>query len=183
MASCPLFWRCTWRRRVSPTKRLDCCLPSHWRGCGYYPLADHLGRPVWPEAHLVDWGPVDDWRRPGIYLHQKPCAADARRHYWVISPSGNEIGPFLAVEQAGLTQLIPDKRRTQVFAWYNLAGSFATATGALSGGWLAEFLQKSGVSAFESYRSVLMGYAAGWRSIVHFIPVPLFYNRGPGGIS
>jgi len=79
----------------------------------------------------------------------------------VISPSGNEIGPFLAVEQAGLTQLIPDKRRTQVFAWYNLAGSFATATGALSGGWLAEFLQKSGVSAFESYRSVLMGYAAG----------------------
>jgi hypothetical protein len=28
----------------------------------------------------------------------------------VISPSGNEIGPFLSVEQAGLTQLIPNKR-------------------------------------------------------------------------
>ncbi|MFZ1597271.1 MAG: MFS transporter, partial [Anaerolineae bacterium] len=38
----------------------------------------------------------------------------------VISPSGNEIGPFLAIEQAGLAQILPDARRTQVFAWYNL---------------------------------------------------------------
>src|SRR5574341_300220 len=37
----------------------------------------------------------------------------------VISPSGNEIGPFLSIEQAGLTQIIPDKTRTDVFAWYN----------------------------------------------------------------
>ena len=58
----------------------------------------------------------------------------------VISPSGNEIGPFLSVEQAGLTQIIPNEKRTHVFAWYNLAGSFATATGALSGGWLAQIL-------------------------------------------
>ena len=65
----------------------------------------------------------------------------------VISPSGNEIGPFLSVEQAGLTQLIPDRQRTQIFAWYNLSGSFATATGALTGGWLSQFLQSSGVSA------------------------------------
>jgi MFS family permease len=79
----------------------------------------------------------------------------------VISPSGNEIGPFLSVEQAGLTQMVADQRRTQTFAWYNLAGSFATATGALTGGWLAQFLQNSGVTAFESYRSVLMGYASG----------------------
>jgi len=55
----------------------------------------------------------------------------------VISPSGNEIGPFLSVEQASLTQLIPDDKRTHFFAWYNLVGSFATATGSLAGGWLA----------------------------------------------
>ena len=79
----------------------------------------------------------------------------------VISPSGNEIGPFLSVEQAGLTQLLPDKRRTQVFAWYNLSGSFATAAGALAGGWLAQFLQSGGMAALESYRAVLMGYALG----------------------
>src|SRR5512147_2609577 len=35
----------------------------------------------------------------------------------VISPSGNEIGPFLSVEQAALTQLISDQKRTHFFAW------------------------------------------------------------------
>ena len=79
----------------------------------------------------------------------------------VISPSGHEIGPFLSVEQASLTQLVPDRKRTRLFAWYNLAGSFATATGALVGGWLAQGLQYSGWIAIESYRVVLMGYAVG----------------------
>jgi len=79
----------------------------------------------------------------------------------VISPSGNEIGPFLSVEQAGLTQLLPDERRTQVFAWYNLSGSFATAVGALSGGWLSQYFQHGGMTAFNSYRAVLVGYALG----------------------
>src|SRR5919108_4137230 len=78
----------------------------------------------------------------------------------VISPSGNEIGPFLSVEQAGLTQLISDKRRTQFFAWYNLVGSFATATGALVGGALAQGLQNSGVAPLLSYRVIVGLYAA-----------------------
>jgi len=79
----------------------------------------------------------------------------------VISPSGSEIGPFLSVEQASLSQLLPNRRRTRAFAWYNLAGSFATATGALAGGWLAQALQSGGVSPLESYRVVLAGYAIG----------------------
>jgi MFS family permease len=79
----------------------------------------------------------------------------------VISPSGNEIGPFLSVEQAALSQLLPDNRRTQVFAWYNLAGSFATAVGALLGGWLAQSLVAQGLSALQAYRVVLAGYAVG----------------------
>jgi len=79
----------------------------------------------------------------------------------VISPSGNEIGPFLSVEQAGLSQLIPNEKRTKTFAWYNLAGSFATATGALSGGWLAQSLHANGWTQLEAYRVILMGYAIG----------------------
>jgi MFS family permease len=69
----------------------------------------------------------------------------------VISPSGNEIGPFLSIEQSALTQLLPNERRTLVFAWYNLVGSFATASGALSGGWLTQTLQGSGFSALEEF--------------------------------
>lgn len=76
----------------------------------------------------------------------------------VISPSGNEIGPFLSIEQASLSQLVPDERRTQTFAWYNLAGSFATASGALAGGTLAQILQGHGFSPLNSYRAVLVGY-------------------------
>ncbi len=79
----------------------------------------------------------------------------------VISPSGHEIGPFLSVEQAGLSQLVSDEKRTQVFAWYNLVGSFATAAGAGIGGWLAHLLQARGLSALESYRVVLAGYSVG----------------------
>jgi MFS family permease len=79
----------------------------------------------------------------------------------VISPSGNEIGPFLSVEQAALTHLLPNEKRTQAFAWYNLVGSFATAIGALSGGWLAQVLRFRGVPALDAYRAVLVGYALG----------------------
>ena len=79
----------------------------------------------------------------------------------VISPSGNEIGPFLSVEQASLSQLISNEKRTKIFAWYNMVGSFATATGALAGGWLAQILQGSGWTQLESYRLVLMGYGFG----------------------
>jgi predicted dehydrogenase len=40
----------------------------------------------------------------------------------VISPSGNEVGPFLSVEQAALSQIVPGGQRTSIFAWYNLIG-------------------------------------------------------------
>jgi MFS family permease len=78
----------------------------------------------------------------------------------VISPSGNEVGPFLAIEQAALAQIVTDRRRTQTFAWYNLVGSFATAFGALCGGGLAQLLQNMDVAALNSYRAVVIGYAA-----------------------
>src|SRR5689334_16926140 len=78
----------------------------------------------------------------------------------VISPSGNEVGPFLSIEQAALSQLIPAERRTHVFAWYNLSGSFATAIGALAGGVLAQTLQSSGLSPLSSYRVIVVVYGA-----------------------
>jgi predicted MFS family arabinose efflux permease len=77
-----------------------------------------------------------------------------------ISPSGNEVGPFLSIEQAALSHIIPDTRRTSVFAWYNLSGSLATATGALVGGALAHSLQTASFTALDSYRVVLIVYAA-----------------------
>jgi MFS family permease len=59
----------------------------------------------------------------------------------VISPSATDIGPFLAVEQSSLSQIIPAERRTRLFAWYNLAGSLAAATGSLAAGVIADLAE------------------------------------------
>jgi MFS family permease len=77
----------------------------------------------------------------------------------VISPSGNEVGPFLAVEQVALTQAAKGRDRTSLFGWYNLAGSFATAAGSLAGGFLAGLLMSRGFGAVASYRSAIIAYA------------------------
>ena len=78
----------------------------------------------------------------------------------VISPSGYEVGPFLAIEQAGLTQLVSPTKRTSIFAWYNLCGSFATALGAAVAGVLTQSRIEAGGTALDGYRAVLMLYAA-----------------------
>jgi hypothetical protein len=43
----------------------------------------------------------------------------------VISSTGGEIGPFLPIEQAALTQARSDAEPASLFAWYNAAGYLA----------------------------------------------------------
>jgi MFS family permease len=69
----------------------------------------------------------------------------------VISPSGNEVGPFLPIEQAALAHVVPAELRTSVFGWYTLTGALATAAGSLVGGI---------VSHLYHYRAVVLLYAA-----------------------
>ena len=77
----------------------------------------------------------------------------------VISPSGQEVGPFLSIEQAALSQVVADRDRTKVFAWYTLGGSIATALGALAAGFLTATLQKNSWTTVDSYRAVVVMYA------------------------
>jgi MFS family permease len=78
----------------------------------------------------------------------------------VISPSGNEVGPFLSIEQAALSHIVPGTARTEVFAWYALVGSLATALGALCGGTVTQALQQTSMTPVWSYRVVVFLYAA-----------------------
>src|SRR5882757_8840341 len=78
----------------------------------------------------------------------------------VISPSGNEIGPFLAIEQAAISEEVTGSRRTHLFAYYNLMGSFATALGALTAGWTVQWSENAGISAVQADRGILVAYAA-----------------------
>jgi MFS family permease len=77
----------------------------------------------------------------------------------VLSPSGNEVGPFLAIEQAALAQTIDDRHRTHVFAWFHLTGAFATAAGALTCGVGVQTLEKIALTPLQCFRVVLFAYA------------------------
>jgi MFS family permease len=72
-----------------------------------------------------------------------------------VSPSGKDVGPFLALEQAMIPSTTSDERRTAVFAAYNLVTSLAAALGALGAG-LPALL---GLGEARSYRLLLLGYA------------------------
>jgi len=78
----------------------------------------------------------------------------------VISPSGNEVGPFLSIEHAALSQTLTDADRTDVFAWYNLVGSLATAFGALAGGVAAQVFVDAGLQGPAVYRPIILAYGA-----------------------
>ncbi|HYM07259.1 MAG TPA: MFS transporter [Terriglobales bacterium] len=89
----------------------------------------------------------------------------------VISPSGNEVGPFLSIEQAALSRVVSNRTRTTVFAWYTLAGSFATAIGSFCGGLLPSMLRRTAMTPAASYRTVVILYA------VVGILLALFFTR------
>ena len=93
----------------------------------------------------------------------------------VISPSGNEVGPFLAVEQASLAELVGSKRRTHVFARYQLTGSLATAGGALAAGLVTQVAIGRGATSEDAYRIVIVGYA-----LVGIALAILFSRVSPG---
>ncbi|MGH9631743.1 MAG: MFS transporter [Bryobacteraceae bacterium] len=92
----------------------------------------------------------------------------------VISPSGNEVGPFLSIEQAALSHIVADRTRTEVFAWYTLIGAIATAVGSLCAGLVSQSLQSTAVTPLQSQRAVILLYAA-----VGFLLVFLFRRLSP----
>jgi predicted MFS family arabinose efflux permease len=67
-----------------------------------------------------------------------------------------------------LSHLVPAVARTSVFAWYALAGSVATAAGALCGGALTGMLQKNAITAIASYRVIVISYATFGGMLVFF---------------
>ncbi|KAE8440675.1 hypothetical protein EG329_006827 [Mollisiaceae sp. DMI_Dod_QoI] len=78
----------------------------------------------------------------------------------VISPSGNEIGPFRAIEESTLAQLTPAANRGDIYAWYSLIGTAGAACGMMVTGWLLYYMKEElEWTLIVSYRSVFWGYA------------------------
>lgn len=79
-----------------------------------------------------------------------------------INVTGSETGAFLSIEQALLPQTIKDNRkRNTMFAFYNMAGTFAMSAGILLSG-LPSVLQGQydGLSQPESIRPLFLLYSA-----------------------
>jgi MFS family permease len=91
-----------------------------------------------------------------------------------ISPNGNEVGPFQALEQASLSEVSNSSSRTRLFGWYQMTGSLATAFGALSAGWMVQTWHAQRSNKLEAYQIVLVAYA-----ITGAILALLFSRLGP----
>ncbi|KAI5777091.1 major facilitator superfamily domain-containing protein [Geopyxis carbonaria] len=77
----------------------------------------------------------------------------------VISPSGNEIGPFRAVEESTLAGLVAEGDRTAVFAWYVFAGTLGMSGGLAACGWMVDALQRGGWEEQAALRAGFGAYA------------------------
>jgi hypothetical protein len=71
----------------------------------------------------------------------------------------HEVGPFLPIEQAAISQEVEGNARTHLFAWHNLIASIATACGALVTGWAVRWSSRAGFGELAAYRRILVAYA------------------------
>jgi MFS family permease len=76
----------------------------------------------------------------------------------VISPSGNEIGPFRAVEESTLAHLVPEAKRSDVYTWYVVLAVLGTSTGLAVGGQAVDFFQAKGWTDLDTYRAIFWIY-------------------------
>jgi MFS family permease len=74
--------------------------------------------------------------------------------------SGNEIGPFRAIEESTLAHLTPAANRGDIYAWYSLFGTAGTAFGMMVTGWVINYLRQGlGWEVVKTYRTVFWAYA------------------------
>ncbi|KAI0483825.1 major facilitator superfamily domain-containing protein [Xylaria cf. heliscus] len=79
----------------------------------------------------------------------------------VISPNGNEIGPFRAIEESIVAQLTAAENRSDVYAWYSLFGLAGAASGFMICGWVLQFFTESlHWDLLYSYRAIYVIYAS-----------------------
>lgn len=86
-------------------------------------------------------------------VRPSPCVPD--------SFSGNEIGPFKAVEESILAGLVHQDDRSTIFAWYAAISGFGASVGSLSAGWIIQRLTTSFAwGELSAYRLIFGFYSA-----------------------
>ena len=83
--------------------------------------------------------------------------------FGVVSPSGNEIGPFRAVEESILAELVDKQHRPNLFGWYVVTGSLAASLATWLGGMLNKVFDDSGTD--DGQRGLMAYYR--WIFVVY----------------
>lgn len=87
--------------------------------------------------------------------------------YWIIllcvifgrlTPGADDTGPFRAVEESILAHHVPRKFRTEIYAWYTIAGTLGAVCGSLFCGWTFQYLRHLGFDGMEVLRCLYAAY-------------------------
>ena len=76
-----------------------------------------------------------------------------------LSPSGQEAGPFTAMEQALLPGTVKSGSTTRLFGWYNVFGFLPAGLGALASGTFLHLALARGLDDVIAYRLMFWAYA------------------------
>lgn len=98
----------------------------------------------------------------GLWIAMVPLLLFNHNPWWLglavtlgsVSPTGKEVGPYLAVEQTLLAVLYEGQKRLRAYTWFNFIGYASGSAGAL----LVSALGWS--MGFGAYRALLWGYMA-----------------------
>ena len=94
-----------------------------------------------------------------------------------LNPSSGDVSLFLPTEQAMLAEVTTGANRTLIFAYYNLAGTFAGAVGALASGGPATLSRALDVPLLHAQRLGFLLYGA------TAIAAALLYRRLSGAVE
>lgn len=70
----------------------------------------------------------------------------------VISPSGNETGPFKTIEETVLANLTPPNHRPEIYAIHWILGSIGASIGSFSAGIIVDSITSRGYSKIYAYK-------------------------------
>jgi len=93
--------------------------------------------------------------------------------FGVISPNGNEIGPFRAIEDSTLAHLTTPETRSDIYAWHALAGTGGAAVGLMGCGWLVRAAEGHGWTELQAYQAVFFYAYSGFGLIKLFFTLLL----------
>jgi MFS family permease len=79
--------------------------------------------------------------------------------FGTLSPTGQEAGPFTAMEQALLPATVRSGSTTRMFGWYNVFGFLPAGLGALVSGLSMQWALGRGFDEVHAYRAMFGAYA------------------------